>query len=64
MQEQYMPKISLPFKKNTGFKSYGQECEIFRVSFLYELEYIGRFSNLYYCTFKRSWLTILGISQN
>ena len=54
MQEQYMPKISLPFKKNTGFKSYGQESEIFRVSFLYELEYIGRFSNLHYCTFKRS----------
>ena len=53
-----MLKISLLFKKNTNFtgeqleSSYDQECEIFRVSFLYELEYIGRFSNLHYCTFK------------
>ena len=54
MQEQYMLKISLPFKKNTGFKSYGLECEILRASFLYELEYIDRFSNLHYCTFKQS----------
>ena len=26
--------------------SYDQECEIFRVVFLYEHEHIGRFSNL------------------
>ena len=43
-----MLKISLPFNTNTM-----KECEIFRVFFLYELEYIGRFSNLHWCTFKR-----------
>ena len=40
-----MLKISLLFKKNTNFtgeqleNSYDQECEIFRVLFLCELEY-------------------------
>ena len=27
--------------------SYDQECEAFRALFLYEFEYMGRFSNLY-----------------
>ena len=55
-----MLKTSLLFRKNTNFigelleNSYDQECKIFRVLFLYELEYIGRFSNLYWCTFKQS----------
>ena len=48
-----MLKISLLFNKNTNFmgeqleNSYDQECKIFRVFFLYELEYIGKFSNLH-----------------
>ena len=48
-----MLKISLLFKKNTNFtgeqleNSYDQECEIFRVLFLCELEYIGTFSKLH-----------------
>ena len=48
-----MLKISLLFKENTNFtgkwleSSYDKECEIFRVLFLYELEYMGRFSNLH-----------------
>ena len=53
-----MLKISLLFKKFTNFTgkyvetSYNQECEIFRVLFLYEHIHIGRFSNLHQCTFK------------
>ena len=39
-----MLKISLLFKYNTI--SYDLECKIFRVLFLYEFEYTGRFSNL------------------
>ena len=31
--------------------SYGQEWESFRVLFLYESEYLRRFSNLHWCTF-------------
>ena len=48
-----MLKISLLFKKNTHFtsekleNSYDKECEIFRVLFLYEFEYMARFSNLH-----------------
>ena len=48
-----MLKISLLFKKNTNFtgeklkNSYGQEWESFRVLFLYESEYLRRFSNLH-----------------
>ena len=38
--------------KNTNFtekleNSYDEECEIFRVVFLYEQEHVGRFSNLH-----------------
>ena len=52
-----MLKISLLFKKNLSFtgqqleNSYNYGCEIFRVLILYEFEYIGKFSNLHYCTF-------------
>ena len=48
-----MLKIGLFFLKNTKFtsvkleNSYDQECKIFRVLLLYELEYVGRFSNLH-----------------
>ena len=48
-----MLKISLIFKKNTNFtgeklvNSYDQECEIFRVLYLHELKYIGRFLDLH-----------------
>ena len=48
-----MLKISLLFTKNTNFtgeqlkNSYDKECEIFRILCLYELEYMGRFSNLH-----------------
>ena len=48
-----MLKISVLFKKKTNFtgeelsNSYDQECEVFKVLFLYELEHIGRFSNLH-----------------
>ena len=48
-----MLKISLLFKKNTNFtgelleNSYDSECEIFGVLFLYEFEYMVRFSNLH-----------------
>ena len=43
--------------KNTNFtgelleNSYEKECEIFRVLCLYEFEYMGKFSNLHWCTF-------------
>ena len=48
-----MLKISLLFKKNTNFtseklqNSYDQECEVFKVLFIYESEYMRRFSNLH-----------------
>ena len=48
-----MLKISLLFKKNINFtgekleNSHDKECEIFRALFLYEFEYIRRFSNLH-----------------
>ena len=53
-----MLKISLLFKKfaNITIKllenSYDYEREAFRILFLYEHKHIGRFSNLYLCTFK------------
>ena len=52
-----MLKISLLFKKFANFtdklleNSYNQECEIFRLLFLYKRKYIGRFSILHKCTF-------------
>ena len=53
-----MFKISLLFQKNTDFTGeclencYDKECETFRVLFLYEFEYLRRFLNLHWCTFK------------
>ena len=45
-------KISQHLRVHTiSSNSYDQECEIFRALFLYELEYMGRFLNLYQCTF-------------
>ena len=61
IQKQYnMLKISLLFNKYTNFtgeyleNSQYTECIFFRVLLLYEIEYIGRFSNLHLCTFKLS----------
>ena len=48
-----MFKISLLFNKNANFtgesleNSYDKESEIYRVLFLYEFEYVRRFSNLH-----------------
>ena len=53
-----MLKISLLFKKYTTFtgeslKNFQDKvCEIFRILALHKSEQIGRFSNLYQCTFK------------
>ena len=57
IHKQWNTLKSLIFKKNTKFtgkqleSSQDLECEFFRVSVSHERDHIGRFSNLYQCTF-------------
>ena len=63
-KQQNMLKITLLFRKFTNFtgkqleNSQDQECEVFRVLFLYEHKNIERFSNLHNCTFKECFYSL------